>query len=65
MSLDKSIKSGKEKRREYRGAKKIDHTCRNHGSCSYCRDNRLYSKKIKHIDAIEQIEEHQEPPSCQ
>ena len=40
MSLDKAIKHGKEKRKIYRKAKAIDCTCRNHGSCSYCRDNR-------------------------
>jgi len=43
MSLDKAIKHGKEKRKPYRKSKAFDHTCRNHGSCSYCRDNRLFS----------------------
>lgn len=45
MSLDKAIKSGKEKRKPYRGAKAIDCTCRNHGSCAYCRDGRLHNTK--------------------
>lgn len=35
MSLDKSIQSGKSHRKPYRGAKAIDATCRNHGSCKY------------------------------
>lgn len=42
MSLGKAILHGKEKRQPYRGAKAIDSTCRNHGSCTWCRDNRLY-----------------------
>ena len=42
MSLDKAIKSGKEHRKQYRGAKAIDKCCRNHGSCYVCRNNRLY-----------------------
>lgn len=45
MSLDKAIEHGKEKRKPYKGAKAIDRTCRNHGSCDWCKGNRLYSKK--------------------
>lgn len=45
MSLDKAIKYGKEHRKPYRGAKAIDYTCRNHGSCEYCKDNRLHKFK--------------------
>ena len=40
MSHDKAIEHGKEKRRPYRGAKAIDCSCRNHGSCAYCRSSR-------------------------
>ena len=40
MSLDKAITHGKEKRKPYRGSKRFDRTCRNHGSCPYCRGNR-------------------------
>ena len=43
--LDKAIASGKEHRKPFRGSKAIDCTCRNHGSCIWCRDNRLYSRK--------------------
>ena len=45
MSLDKAIKYGKEHRKPYRGAKAIDYTCRNHGSCKYCEGNRLHKFK--------------------
>ena len=41
-AIDMAIIHGKEKRKPYRGSKAIDCTCRNHGSCKWCRDNRLY-----------------------
>lgn len=44
MSLDKAIEHGKEKRKPYKGAKAIDCTCRNHGSCEWCKSNRLYQQ---------------------
>lgn len=49
MSLDKAIEHKKEKRKKYAGAKAIDKTCRNHGSCEYCKSNRLhkYTRSIK------------------
>lgn len=47
MSLDKAIKYGKEKRKPYRRAKAVDGTCRNHGSCEYCRDARLFFDRKK------------------
>lgn len=48
MSLDKAIEHGKEKRKEYRGCKAIDSTCRNHGGCKWCEEGRLYKfKKAK------------------
>ena len=34
ISMDKAIKSGKEYRKPYRGAKAIDPSCINHGSCT-------------------------------
>ncbi len=43
MALDKAIQHGKAKRQPYRKAKAISRTCRNHGSCPYCRGNRLVS----------------------
>ena len=45
MSLDKAIKSGKEHRRKFYGAKAVDNTCRNHGSCSYCEGSRTFSNR--------------------
>ena len=43
MSLDKAIQHGKEHRKHYRKSKRLDVTCRPHGGCIYCRNNRLYS----------------------
>lgn len=40
MSLDKAIEHRKEKRRPYYGSKAIDCTCRNHGGCPWCEENR-------------------------
>ena len=45
MSLDKAIKYKKEKRKSYKKSKAFDKTCRNHGACSYCRNNRRYQIK--------------------
>ena len=45
MSLDKAIEHGKEKRKPYYGAQAIDRTCRNHGTCEYCKGNRLYRSR--------------------
>ena len=43
--LDKAILHGKEYRKPYYGTKIFDHSCRNHGSCEYCKGNRLYATK--------------------
>lgn len=43
MSLDKAIQHGKERRKPWRGSKNFDKTCRNHGGCDWCKENRLYS----------------------
>ena len=40
--LDKAIAHGKEKRKPYHGAKAKARSCRNHGSCAYCRENRMH-----------------------
>lgn len=48
MALDKAIMNGKEHRKMYKGAKAIDKTCRNHGSCEWCAENRQY-KNLKKL----------------
>ena len=44
MSLDKAIHYGKEHRKEYHGPQAFDMTCRNHGSCPWCKGQRTYHK---------------------
>lgn len=52
MSLDKSIAHRKEHRKPYRGSKAIDYTCRNHGSCEWCRKNRQHKfRDVNHPTA--------------
>jgi len=48
MSLEKAIEHGKEHRKQYRGSKRFDCSCRNHGSCGYCERNRtIFDKKAR------------------
>lgn len=44
MSLNKATASGKEHRKPYRGGKRCDSSCRNHGSCSWCERNRTHQR---------------------
>lgn len=57
MSLDLAIQSGKEKRRPYRGGKAVDCSCRNHGSCPWCRDNRTFFDRKARIRLEDQEDE--------
>lgn len=57
MALDKAIESGKEQRRQYRGSKSVDRTCRCHGGCGYCLDNRTYQDRRERQAADAAIEE--------
>jgi len=41
--LNKAITSGKEHRKPYYGTQRFDRTCRCHGSCEWCKANRLYN----------------------
>jgi len=53
MSLDKAIQYKKEHRKPYTGTKAIDCTCRNHGSCERCKNNRMY-QQLKMEEASKQ-----------
>lgn len=48
MSLDKAIEHGREHRKPYRGAKAIDGSCRNHGGCPWCEENRKHKFRDRH-----------------
>ena len=50
MNFDKNYPNRKDKIKPYRKSKAFDRTCRNHNSCSYCKNNRIYSSnKYKQI----------------
>ena len=51
MALDKAIEHGKEHRKPYRRAKALDRTCRNHGSCDWCEENRMH-KNQKRLEKV-------------
>lgn len=54
MSLEKAITHKKEKREQYRGAKSFDTSCRNHGSCPYCKNNRTFGfRKLIEASKVE------------
>lgn len=60
MSLDKAILHGKEHRKPYIGGKSIDRTCRNHGNCDWCKDNRLHASKVQKEIADAKLAEYEE-----
>lgn len=45
MSLDKAIKHGKEHRKPYYNSEQFDKTCRPHGACQWCKNNRMHKHK--------------------
>lgn len=55
MSMNKAIEHGKEKRKPYRDSKVFDKTCRNHGGCDWCKENRAiaYTKEKLKMDSKE------------
>lgn len=60
MSLDKAIQHKKEHRKMYTGGKAVDRTCRNHGSCDFCRGNRLYASLVSEERTKAKLKEYQE-----
>jgi len=61
MSFKKAIKHGKERRKPYRGSKRFDSSCRNHGSCPYCSSGRLFASKRRGMSLREAEQELVEP----
>ena len=58
MSLDKSIQSGKSHRKPHRGAKAIDTTYRNHGSCEWCHGNRTHRNDKRELAEEQELSEY-------
>lgn len=53
MSLDKAVEHGKEHRKPYTGSRKYFRSCRNHGSCPWCEENRKHKFRDKHPQEVE------------
>jgi hypothetical protein len=45
MSLDKAVAHGKTRRKPYFGAKALSCSCRNHGTCDWCQNDREIAKR--------------------
>lgn len=60
VALDKAIQHGKEYRKPYTGGKAIDRTCRNRGSCKWCKCNRLHASKVQEEIANTKLAEYKE-----
>lgn len=58
MSLDKSIQHGKSHRKPYRGGKAIDKTCRNHGGCDWCLENRTHKYDKRKLSMEQELREY-------
>lgn len=43
---DKLYPNRKDRRKQYRGAKAFDKSCRCHGGCPYCKNSRLYKRNL-------------------
>ena len=59
MSLDMAINHGKEKRKKYYGEKSVDSTCRNNGSCDFCKGNRQHKNKKREMAAEELLKDYE------
>jgi hypothetical protein len=56
MAFDNEYLNRKDRRQPYRGSKAMDASCRNHGSCPYCENNRKHADERRELEAREQIE---------
>ena len=57
MSMDKAIEHHKEFRKRYYGAKSIDPSCRNHGGCPACQENRTYCTRKRLMEWQSKLED--------
>lgn len=56
--LGKSRNKKREHRKQYYGSKSFDCTCRNHGGCDWCEENRKYSYIKEQQKADDKIKEY-------
>jgi len=45
MSFDRNHPNRKDHRKPFRGSKRWDRSCRNHGGCPYCGNGRQHANK--------------------
>lgn len=57
MAFDKKYPNRKDKRKPYIDSREVDATCRSHGSCPYCAENRKINEKKKKKSADEKLKE--------
>jgi len=55
MSLDKAILHGKEHRVPYYGSKVYFASCRNHGGCPWCEENRKFKYIRKNKQTLKEL----------
>lgn len=55
MAFDNHYPNRKDKRAPYRKSKRFDRSCRNHGSCGYCKSNRTIQAKRVELAAKEEM----------
>lgn len=48
------------RKRPYTKSKRFDTSCRCHGSCGYCRDNRLHGERRRRLAAETQLREYKQ-----
>ncbi|MBP7007069.1 MAG: hypothetical protein KBB16_03350 [Candidatus Pacebacteria bacterium] len=61
--FDNNYPNRKDKRRAYTGSKAFDRSCRNHGSCDWCKGQRLYRVQ-KEQERIEDLSSDLEEVFC-
>ena len=57
MSLNKAISHKKEHRKGYTRSKAIARSCRNHGGCPWCEENRKYKYLKESQKTLDKIKE--------
>lgn len=62
MAFDNFYPNRKDRRRKYYDARRFSSGCRNHGSCGWCRGNRLYSSNKRITASLQQLKEYYERP---
>lgn len=59
MSIDKSIISGKEHRKQYTDQRILFVQCRNHGNCEWCHSNRTHKNDKRELAADQELNEYE------